>query len=188
MATEDIAEAVEDDTAERRLRLLRQAYLGQAGSGSISQTRSRPSRPSHSSPPVNLGLVDHVRRCVTEVEAYTRAAVPDAGPVPSEAESVYSWSREVTSHLAPQRQQAREAVIYRQGLEHAVAMGQHEVVRPHPCPACGCWGLYWNTRRQKAVCVNRRCVDEHGRGRAWPLERLASEYMTRQKMLKDQAT
>ncbi len=42
---------------------------------------------------------------------------------------------EETANLDEERQKARDALIYRQGLEHAILMGDHKVVRPHPAAA-----------------------------------------------------
>ena len=129
-------EAEDDSLAAHRLRLLREEFVSQSGCCG-EPPATRPSRPAHSNAPLNLGILDHIVRTRAEVEQHVRTEVPGAGPLPPEEEAIYAWAREMTAHLEPQRQQARDAVIYRQSLEHAVAMGNHDVVRPHPCPACG---------------------------------------------------
>ncbi|MGW3406417.1 hypothetical protein [Streptomyces zhihengii] len=123
-----------------------------------------------------------------EAEAHVRAAVPDAGPAPADIALLYTWMRTRTEHLAPGRQRARDQVIYRQGLEAAIAVGDTAAVRPHPCPACGCVGLFWQKARQAAVCVNRHCRDQDGLAHAWTLARLAHEHVARTDRLKSAAT
>lgn len=139
-------------------------------------TRRSPSGPAHAPIPVDLDVVDHMTRAVHEVIAQTRTlAGPEAGPAPSDAAAVYGWMRDNTRTLDDQRRQAAEATVYRQTLEHALAMGDESVVRRHPCPACGCYGLFWRAATRRAVCVNRRCAEEEtlGQSRTWPLNHLA---------------
>ena len=79
--------------------------------------------------PVNLGLLAHIQRSVTELVHETRAVAPDAGPAPAEASAVYAWMTAHTSHLDDARAQYRQAVVYRQGLEHALLAGDETVIR-----------------------------------------------------------
>lgn len=187
----------EDDTSERRLRLLQREFTQPARTGPVPKAqytdaaRSSPAQTSshgRSNPPLNLGIIDHVDRCVAEVIRHARADAPDAGPVPAEAARVYDWWRASTPELADERLAVREAIIYRQGLEHAIAMGNIQVVRPHTCPRCGCWGVFWRRTDQVAVCVNTRCHDEHGMASTWTLAALAEHHIQAQKMLKSHAT
>ncbi|MDX2999694.1 hypothetical protein [Streptomyces scabiei] len=83
--------------------------------------------------------------------------------------------RDHTRSLDAHRQAAAETIVYRQTLEHAIAMGDHSVVRRHPCPACHCYGLFWRPLAGKAACANRKCPDPSGDGlaRTWSLAHLA---------------
>ncbi|MEU9014324.1 hypothetical protein AB0D12_32045 [Streptomyces sp. NPDC048479] len=184
----------DDDTAARRLRLLQQELLDpwrmpedREGSRS-ARPASRGQQLAHSPSPIHLGILDHMMKTRAEAIAHTRAVAPNAGPVPAEAAAVYDWMRQQTAHLGEEQQQTRETVIYRQGLEHAIAMGDTKVVRPHPCPACRCWGLEWDSGRQRAVCTYRPCSDERGMTHAWKLAELADHHVTAKKMLKVNAT
>jgi hypothetical protein len=171
----------DDDSAANRLRLLQKAFL-QPGRTSGDVRVSRTTTPSA---PVRLDMVDHIQASVSEIEEHIRAEAPDAGARPAAADRVYEWARQRTRHLDPQRQLVREAVIYRQSLEHAIAMGDHSVVRKHSCPGCGTWGLFWQPGLRKAVCVNRYCTDDLGRSRSWPLAYLAHRHVVAQAELKN---
>lgn len=174
-----------DDTASHRLRLLQAYYVEPGRSGTPGQ-RSAPTRKA--SAPLNLGIVSHMAASVAEVEQHTRAAAPQAGPRPAEAHKVYDWMREHTAHLDHERQLAREAIIYRQGLEHAICMGNTKIVRRHRCPGCGCVGLFWDSLRFAAVCVNRYCTDDDGMSSAWSLARLAQQHVAAQETFGTRAT
>ncbi|MGW2844418.1 hypothetical protein [Streptomyces sp. NPDC001274] len=174
-----------DSTPAQRLRLLQEEFVQPARTGpGDGRTPTR----THPAAPLNLGIVDRIRAAVTEMETHTRTAAPEAGPVPADAARVYDWARQHTAHLAPERQQVREALIYRQGLEHALAAGDTTVVRRHPCPECGCWGLFWREQQERAVCVNRYCVDAQGLTRTWTLAHLAQQHVARQAAAAARAT
>ncbi|MEU6054272.1 hypothetical protein ABZ829_28105 [Streptomyces xanthochromogenes] len=173
-----------DDTAARRLRLLATEFTTPARRGSAEVAAARP---AHSSAPLNLGIIDHMRAAVAEVVGQVRETAPDAGPRPEDDTAVYAWWRDGTAHLDDDAQQAREAIIYRQSLEHAIAMGDHDVIRPNLCPGCGCVGLMWDRLRRHVACVNRYCVDDVGLARTWTLAQVAHHHVG-QKMLKKSAT
>jgi hypothetical protein len=173
-----------DDTAARRLRLLAAEVAEPVARASGARVAVTPV----SSPPLNLGIIDHMAASVAEVVAHVRESVPEAAPRPAEDAGVYQWWREGTAHLDEATQQAREAIIYRQSLEHAIARGDHDVVRPHPCPACGCWGLFWDRERRLAACVNRYCMDEMGLSHSWTLAQLAHHRVAAETKLKKSAT
>jgi len=187
-----------DDTTASRLRLL-QAEMSDPGR---QKNQAAPHancgarcctspRPAHPSAPVSLSFVDYMTAAITEVVTEARADVPeshpDVEPAPGDPAALYDWWRSMPVE-DEERQSVRDQVIYRHGLEHAIAMGDDKVVRPHPCPECGCFGLLWDTARRKAICTNLDCVDDQGLTQAWELKRLAHEHITAKKMLKRRAT
>ncbi|TXS68900.1 hypothetical protein [Streptomyces sp. sk2.1] len=174
-----------DNTTAHRLSLLQAEFVEHPRTGPGD---GRTQRPAHAPAPLNLAVVDRIRAAVREVEEHTRAEAPGAGPFTGEASRVYDWARGRTAHLDAERQQAREAIIYRQGLEHAIAAGDTTVVRRHPCPECGCWGLYWREAAQRAVCVNHYCVDDDGLSHAWTLSRLAQQHIASKTAVRHSAT
>jgi len=168
-----------DDTTAQRLRLLQTEFL-QPGSRVPGDGRSATRTTSPA--PLHLGILDHLTASVTEVVDHVHAEVPDAGRYRGTIDGVYDWMRDHTEDLAPERQNVREALIYRQGLEHAIAAGNTKVIRPHRCPACRTLGLMWREQAGHAACTNRRCVDEHGLSRTWSLARLAQQHIADQKL------
>ena len=166
-----------DDTTAQRLRLLELEFLvpGDNGPGD-GRSATRTTSPAL----VNLGILDHMNRAVAEVVEHVQAENPQARPYSGGAAGIYTWMHE--NDTAPERQDVREALIYRQGLEHAIAAGNTKVIRPHRCPACRTYGLFWREQAGHAACVNRHCVDEHGLSRTWSLERLAQQHIADQKL------
>jgi hypothetical protein len=132
---------------------------------------------------VDLDIVDHIQASLREVVDDALAANPEAGPLPARVEGVYRWYVEHTINAPEAVQQRRDTVIYRQGLEHAIAMGNTKVVRPHRCPACRTFSLMWPRAQgaERAVCTNRRCLDAEGMTCTWTLARLAYEHVAAQK-------
>ncbi|MFJ1827399.1 hypothetical protein [Streptomyces sp. NPDC088178] len=137
---------------------------------------------------MNLSVVDRIRAAVHEVEHHTRTIAPEADPFTGPAERVYDYCRQHTAHLEAEQQNASEALIYKQGLEHAIAAGDTTVVRKHPCPQCGCLGLYWRAESRRAVCVNHYCVDDNGLAHTWELKRLAHEHVAQKSAVARRAT
>ncbi|MFJ2279177.1 hypothetical protein ACIOEZ_34075 [Streptomyces sp. NPDC087866] len=175
----------DDTTTEKRLRLLQAEFTQHEKTGPGD---GRSATLVHGAPPVDLGTLDYMRSAVAEVVTHTQAVAPNAGPAPADQADVYRWSRESTEHLDIGPQLVREAIIYRQGLEHALAMGDTDAVRTHPCPGCGCWGLYWRAAAKRAVCVNRRCTDKDGVASTWTLARIAQQYIAAQESASRRAT
>lgn len=175
----------DDTTAERRLRLLQAEFTQHErrgpGDGRIATRTESPA-------PINVGVLDYINAAATEVIQHTRTAAPEAEPYAGPLPGLYEWAREKTDSLDAGRQQARETLIYRQGLEHAIEMGETCVIRKHPCPACGCWGLLWRPAAHRAACVNRYCVDDDGLSHTWPLKTLAHHHIARQFATKSSAT
>ena len=172
------------DTAASRLRLLYQDFREHPRTGPAGRSAT----PAHPGAPVNLAVVDHIAASVREIANEARAANPQADPLPDRVEAVYDWWRDNT-RLAPEHvQQRRDIVIHRQYLEHAIAMGDVNVIPPHRCPGCGTFGVVWRNQIRRAVCLNVRCVTKDGMARTWSLGRLAYEHVAAEKMLRECAT
>jgi hypothetical protein len=176
----------DDDTTERRLRLIQAEFTQQRqpSSNPTGRTATRTEAPA----PVDLGTLDYMAAAKAEIVKHTQAAAPDVDPYAGPLCGLYEWAREHTAELDEEHQQAREAMIYRQGLEHAIAMGDITVVREHPCPACGCYGLQWVAERWRAVCTNGYCQDDDGLTYRWELKRLAYEHVAAKSSLHSRAT
>ncbi|MFE6126686.1 hypothetical protein ACFQ6Q_00215 [Streptomyces sp. NPDC056437] len=170
------------ETAARRLRLLQAEFLEPTRGEPGLRTGTRTSPPA----PLHLGILDHMKASVEEVIAHTRQQAPNASPIPAEAGDVYDWCVQQTPHLDGERQAIRDALIFRQSLEHAIAMGDIKAVRKLPCPGCGCYGLLW--RAGAALCPYDRCTDSRGMANRWSLAQLAHHHVAFKKMLKTHAT
>jgi hypothetical protein len=131
--------------------------------------------------PLNLRVVDHITASVQEITDYTHAVTPGAAPLPARVQDVYRWVVANTTTADEAVQQRRDTIVYRQSLEHALAMGDIKVVRPHRCPACHGLGLMWQPSLQRAVCTSRRCLTRDGTSQKWTLARLAYEHVAGQK-------
>lgn len=177
--------ATDDDTATSRLRLLRRDFLEHPRTG----PGPRACAPVVPGTPVNLDVVDHITAAVQEVVDDTLAVNPKARPLPADRiEAVYAWYVANTANAAPAQAQRRDTIIYRQRLEHALAMGDASVIPPHRCPACNTFGLRWQTAMRRALCTNRRCLTKDGMSNTWTLARLAYEHVAAEKSLRVRAT
>lgn len=156
-------------TSTARLRVLQ---------GDLAQPRARPDGPSgrtRSPFPAGLvppGLLDHLQAAVDEAIGHTRSVAPAAGPVPGDLARIYEWMDRSTRHVDAGKRRIVEAIILRQGWEHELWAGNQDVVRPVPCPACGCWSLLWDRDRRLVICSVDDCVTA-GRPTAWTLRDLA---------------
>jgi hypothetical protein len=130
-----------------------------------------------SNAPLDLAMLDHLTASVQEMAHHARQVNPDAGPRPARVEAAYAWYMESTALAPAAEQQRRDTIVYRQYLEHAIAMGDTRVVRPHRCPACRTFGLMWRGEFQAAVCTNRRCLTSDGMSHKWTLAKLAYEHI-----------
>ncbi|MEU6979670.1 hypothetical protein [Streptomyces sp. NPDC046371] len=168
--------AGDDSTPAARLRLLQAEFLqpGREVHGERVTTSATPSAP------IRLSVYEHIRATVEEATEHTRAAAPEAAPRPRGLDELYGWMRSETEHLDAARQQARDALIYRQGLEHALLMDEVSVIRQHVCPGCSTWSLFWRPERKAAVCVNRYCADDDGMSSYWTLAQIARDHIARQ--------
>ena len=135
--------------------------------------------------PVNLAIVDHISASVRELADYTHTVNSAASPLPKNVEAVYAWCVENTEHAPEVSQQRRDTIVYRQSLEHAIAAVDYLVIRAHRCPACRCLGLMWNAGMGRALCTNRKCVDQDGTSRTWTLANLAWAHIEGSKKLRN---
>ena len=166
------------DTAESRLRALNTYFREHpvTGPDGHSVVSNQP-RPTASTPglPYNARVVDHIDATVHELAAHARSVNPAADPLPPRVEAAYTWYMEQTRHADAAQRQRRDTIVYRQQLEHAIAMGDKSVIPPHRCPQCRTFGLQWRASMQRAVCTNRRCLTGDGLSSTWTLARLAYE-------------
>jgi len=160
-----------DDTAAKRLAELQQHFREHPALRLEDGHSGRRS----SSPPLRLATLDHIRACVQEVTDLCRDINPTAGPLPQRVQDVYDWCRANTECCEADQRLRREAIIYRQSMEHAILTGDHTVVRPHRCPACRTFGLMWVVPVRRAVCTNLYCTRKDGRPNSFTLARLAYE-------------
>ncbi|MFF1358709.1 hypothetical protein [Streptomyces sp. NPDC058297] len=171
-------------TAAARMALLEEFFLEQPiNSRPGNSRRATATTPSA---PVNLGTVDHIRRSVYDLEQHTRAAAPDAGPLPARPSAAYDWVMQHTEHAPETVQRRRDVLIYKQQLEHAIRLGETGVVRRHRCPGCGTVGLHW--RAGSVRCRNRRCRTPDGLGSTWTLSQIATQYIADQEKRRRRAT
>lgn len=170
-------------SAAMRLRLIERELKVRPRTGDAGRTATRTTPQA----PLDLGMLDYIRAHVDEVIQHTRTHTPDAPDAPHDA-GVYAWMREHTAHLQDERRQAGEALTYRQNLEHALKMGEDTIIRRHACPACGCWGLFWNHTARNASCVNRNCRTDTGHPSTWTLRQIAHHHITTRESTARRAT
>jgi hypothetical protein len=105
-------------------------------------------------------------------------------------DAAYAWYMDNTRNADSAQRQRRDTIIYRQRLEHAIAVGDTSVVRPHRCPACRCFSLFWKGEFGKAVCTNGDCLTRGGLSHKWDLAQLAYEHIAAmsEKAVRDCAT
>jgi hypothetical protein len=163
----------DDDTATNRLRLLDTHFRQHPVTGPTE--RSAPT--ATATVPLDLGMVDHIRSCVTELADDVLTINQAPTQLPARVADVYAWCLDNTKTAGPAQQQRRDTIIYRQSLEHAIAMRDFKVVPPHRCPACRTFGLLWRPQLQRALCTNRRCLNDEGTSSTWTLARLAYEHI-----------
>jgi hypothetical protein len=182
----------ETDSAAHRLAEVARYFrdnpvTGPAGHSYIS---SEP-RPTRVFPPlpIDTSTGPYIQAAVDEVVQHTRSINPAAGPAPTRADAVYDWCRERTQHADDVQQQRRDTVIYRQYLEHAIRTRDFDVVRPHRCPSCNTFSLFYRQALGRVLCTNRRCLTDDGLSSTWTLARLAFEHIaSRQKIRSIDAT
>lgn len=159
------------------------ARLADARLRNLTASRSilpaRPTGPSghvravEPSTPLDVGLLDYMLATQHEVIEHTRASV--VGPLPPASADIYRWYEQQTPAMDAGARRAGEAMLYRQGLEHALRAGEVEVIRKERCPSCRCFTLTWKRRLSAAICDNDRDLDEQQRNRRWTLAQLAQQ-------------
>ncbi|MFF6903473.1 hypothetical protein [Streptomyces hydrogenans] len=175
-------------SAGERLRLIQDYFLAPGGGAPRAERTARATEPAAA---IRLDVYDHMMQTVQEVTDLAQELRADDAPcVPPahQRRDVYEWLVEKTDHLSPARQQARDALIYRQGLEHALVMGEANVIRRHPCPACTTWGLMWDRSAEEARCTNLRCADDEGQAATWTLAQIAEHHVARRNSCAARAT
>lgn len=174
------------EDAEGRLGTLMKDFLQHPVTGPVERG------PASVTPgtPVNLTVVDHITAAVREVADHAREVNPAASPIPARVQAVYQWYLDNTADADAGQRQRRDTIVYKQSLEHALAMGDASVVRPHRCPACRTFGLFWRRELGKAVCTNGDCLTKDGLSRKWTPGRLAYEHVAAmsEKAVRDCAT
>lgn len=126
--------------------------------------------------PLNIHLVDYLDAHVNEVVTHVRSLPGhETATLPAQDGDLYDWYIEHTAG-APRAEQAwRDYVTERHALEHAIALGEYNAVRPHPCPSCGSWGLFWDERGTRVRCSDVDCRTPDGLASTFTLARLAAQ-------------
>ncbi|MFB7359631.1 hypothetical protein [Streptomyces gardneri] len=161
-----------------RLRLLQDEYLTPRAGHRAERTATT----TEPSTPIRLAVFDHIRASVTEaVETVVANREGNTAPTqpPNDPRLVYRWMVEETADLDASRQQVIDSLMYRQGLQHAIVMGDTDIIRRHPCPSCVTWGLVWDDDREQVVCPNRYCADDYGQPTTWTLAQIAEDHIAR---------
>ncbi|MER5302190.1 hypothetical protein ABT039_22405 [Streptomyces lasiicapitis] len=153
-----------------------------AGSTASGPRLGRSATQVHSPAPANTTVLDHLASCDGEIADFIAAAREAPAPPPEPGQpsraAAYERARVQAEHLGMDWQAYLAAMEWRHAAASALLMGETDVVRREPCPACRTWGLIWVVSRKGAMCVNRYCA-ERGRPRMWTLAQLAAERAAR---------
>ncbi|MFD5882571.1 hypothetical protein [Streptomyces yangpuensis] len=149
-----------------------------AGSTASGAHLGRSATRVHSPAPANNTILDHLNACDGEIadfiaQARQAPAAPAEPGQPSRA-VVYERARVHAEDLGMDWQAYLAAMEWRHAASSALLMGDTDVIRREPCPACGTWGLIWVATHKAAMCVNRYCAERVG-PRMWTLAQLAAE-------------
>ena len=144
---------------------------------------------STSGAPLNLGLVDYLDAHVNEVVTHVRSLPGhEKATLPAQPADLYDWYIEHTGTAPAAEQAHRDYITERHALEHAIALGEYNAVRPHPCPSCGSWGLFWDQRGNRARCSDVDCRTPDGLASTFTLARLAAQKAQRTENWRRSAT
>jgi hypothetical protein len=149
-----------------------------AGSTTAAPSLGRSATRVHSPAPANTTVLDHLAACDGEIADFIAAArrAPAAPTEPGQPgrAAAYERARVQAESLGMDWKAYLEAMEWRHTVSSALLMGDTDVIRPEPCPACGTFGLIWAAAHNAAKCVNRYCA-ERCRPRLWTLAQLAAE-------------
>jgi hypothetical protein len=171
--------------AATALRLLNSEDLRENPETGPRERRTTSSTPSA---PLNIGVVDYLARTVDEIVDHATAVTPQPAPLPRQIGDLYTWYLEQTAEADDVERLHRDTVIETHALEHAIRLGEYKVVRPHPCPRCGSWGLYWDSAGSRARCTDVDCRTPDGFASSWTLARLAAQKVQRTEIWRRNAT
>ena len=173
------------DHAGQALRLLNSPDLRHHPRSGPTERRGTAATPGA---PLNIGIVDYIDRAVDEVVAHAQAVTGQPKLPPRRVGDIYDWYVEQTAEAEGAQRRRRDSLLETHRLEHAIQLGDHDVVREHPCPRCGTWGLFWQPEAHLALCTNRRCHTPAGMSSTWTLARLAAQKIHRTEIWRRNAT
>jgi hypothetical protein len=137
--------------------------------------------------PLDLALVDYLEATIHQVVDHTRQVNPNPEPLP-DVDGLYDWYTRNTLGADEADRRYRDTLIELHALEHALRLGDFDAVRPHPCPACGSWGLFWDREGNRARCSDRDCRDDDGLASSWTPARLVAQKIQRTEIWRRSAT
>lgn len=171
--------------AASALRLLNSPDMRQLPENGPRQRRTAATTPGI---PLNVGMVDYLARTVREVVDHTATITAQPKALPPQIDGLYAWYIEQTADADDVQRRYRDALIETHALEHAIRLGEYNVVRPHPCPRCGSWGLFWDNAGNRARCTDVDCRTPDGLASSWTLARLAAQKIQRTEIWRRNAT
>ncbi|NUQ95828.1 MAG: hypothetical protein HOY79_04465 [Streptomyces sp.] len=171
--------------AARALRLLNSPDLRHPPNTGPTARRSANATPGA---PLNLALVDYLEATADQVISHTRKVTPNPEPLPLNLDGLYDWYVRNTLGAAEADRRHRDTLIELHALEHALRLGDFDAVRPHPCPACGSWGVFWDPAGNRARCSDRDCRDDEGLASTWTPAQLIAQKIQRTEIWRRNAT
>jgi hypothetical protein len=132
--------------------------------GSTTRRPEGPGTAVYPGTPLNSSVYEHVKAADSDVADYiarARAAgVAGPDPRPGDRAAVYAEAHRAAEALGGSWESFIEAQELRTALESELLMGDTDVIREQPCPACHTWGLVWSRRIKRARCINARCAQD----------------------------
>lgn len=131
---------------------------------------------------INTDVLDHRQHQLDQLAAFTAELLGADQPLHLGTGTAYADVDSVVAQIdEPTSRQKWEELQWVQRAESLLLQGDESAIREEPCPACGCWGLFWLPERvpdapRVVVCINRHCrpLGRRGPDRTFTLERLAS--------------
>jgi len=164
-------------------------YFVELRASSPNGGRRSPTRSIENTAPLNVDTLSHIRASVREIKEYVDVESPGTvEPLPKDDAAVYDWCVRNTDWDDEALTRRRDALMYRQYLEHTILTGDAKIVRRHRCPGCGTLSLHWRRSAGSAVCRNRNCRTPDGLASTWTLAHLATAYITDQESRQRRAT